>query len=169
MSNVALYTLASQYAQLAERLSAMDLDATTIADTIESTGITDEIAVKAQGYEMVARTLEMHNPAIDVEIERLSALKKQRATAAKGLRDYLKSQLQAMGITKVESPLFKIALQNNPPAVDLFEPELVPAEFLVYPEAPPAYPDKAAIKQAIKAGKEVPGARLTQGQRLAIS
>lgn len=169
MTNITLYQLAGNYLQLAERLSAMDLDADTIADTIESTGITDEIAVKAQGLEMVARNLEMHNPAIDAEIERLAALKKQRANTAKSLRDYLKDQMQVMGITKIECPFFKVALQNNPPSVDLYDAGMVPVEFMVYPEAPPAHPDKTAIKQAIKAGREVPGARLTQGQRLAIS
>jgi len=169
LTSVALYNLVGQYQQLAEKLSAMDLDATTIADTIESTGITDEIAVKAQGYEMVARTLEMHAPAIDVEIERLSALKKQRQKAAAGLRDYLKTQMIASGITKLESPLFKIALQNNPPAVDVFEPGTVPSEFMKQPEPPPPAPDKKAIAGALKAGIDVPGCRLVQGQRLAIS
>lgn len=169
MTSVALYNLVGQYHQLAEKLSAMDLDPATIADTIESTGITDEIAVKAQGYEMVARTLEMHAPAIDAEIERLTALKKQRQNAAKGLRDYLKAQMQAAGITKLESPLFKIALQNNPPAVDVYEPGLIPAEFMKQKPPPPPEVDKTAIKDAIKAGREVPGAKLSQGQRLAIS
>lgn len=169
MSNIALYTLVGQYQQLADKLSSMDLDADTIADTIESTGITDDIAVKAQGYEMVARTLEMHSPAIKAEIDRLSALMKQREKAATGLRSYLKEQMQAAGITKLESPLFKIALQNNPAAVDIFEPALVPMEFMTQPAPPPPSPDKKAIAGAIKAGIEVPGARLTQGQRLVVS
>lgn len=169
MTAVALYNLIGQYQQLAEKLSEGDFDAATIADTIESTGITDEIAVKAQGYEMVARTLEMHTPAIDAEIERLTALKKQRQSAARGLRDYLKQQLIAAGITKLESPLFKLAIQNNPPSVDVYEAALIPAEFLVQAPPPPPSLDKAAVKAAIKAGRDVPGVRLTQGQRLAVS
>lgn len=168
-TSVALYTLAGQYLQLAERLSNMDLDAQTVADTIEASGLTDEIAEKACGIEMVARTLEMHNPAIDAELERLTALKKQRQKAAAGLREYLKTHMIATGIQKIEAPLFKIRLQNNPPSVDLYEPELVPTEFLVFPEAPPAYPDKKAIAAAIKAGHEIAGARLVQGQRLVVA
>lgn len=164
-----LYQLTGSYLQLVQKLSESDLDAQTVADTIEASGITDEIAVKAQGLEMVARNLEQHNPAIDAEIERLSALKKQRANTAKGLRDYLKSQMQAMQITKIECPFFKVALQNNPPSVDLYDAGMVPVEFMVYPEAPPAHPDKKKIAAAIKSGREVPGARLNQGQRLAIS
>ena len=169
MTSVALYTLVGQYQQLAERLSNLDLDATTVADTIEASGITDDIAQKATGIEMVARTMEMHTPAIDAEIERLQALKKQRQNAAKGLRDYLKTNMIAAGIDKIESPLFKIRLQNNPPAVDVFEAGLIPTEYMTYPEAPPAYPNKKAIADKLKAGTDIPGARLVQGQSLRVS
>jgi hypothetical protein len=169
MTTVALYQLAGQYQQLAERLSNMDLDAQTVADTIEASGLTDEIAEKACGIEMVARTLEMHTPAIDAELERLTALKKQRQKAAAGLREYLKVHMQATGIQKIEAPLFKIRLQNNPPAVDVFEPDLVPIEFMTQPEPPPPAPDRKAIAGALKAGIDVPGAKLTQGQRLVVS
>lgn len=169
MTSVALYSLVGQYQQLAERLSSMDLDATTIADTIEASGITDEIAVKAQGIEMVARTMEQYTPAIDAEIERLQGLKKHRQRLAKGMRDYLKDNMLAAGILKIEAPLFKLSIQNNPPSVDVFEPGLVPTSFLVFPEAPPAHPDKKAIAAALKAGTDVQGCRLIQGQRLAIS
>lgn len=169
MTGLALYVLAGEYQQLAERLSSMDLDATTVADTIEASGLTEAIADKAMGIEMVARTIEMHTPAIDAEIERLTKLKKQRQAAASGLRDYLKKHMIAAQIEKIDGPLFKIKLQNNPAAVDIFEPGLVPAEFMTQPAPPPPAPDKKAIAGAIKAGIEVPGARLTQGQRLVVS
>jgi hypothetical protein len=169
MTGVALYALADQYKQLAERLASMDIDAQTVADTIEASGLTDDIAEKACGIEMVARTMEMHTPAIDAEIERLTALKKQRQKAAAGLRDYLKTHMIATGIQKIEAPLFKIKLQNNPPSVDLYEPDLIPLEYMFQPDTPPPAPDRTAIKAAIKAGKEVPGARMTQGQRLVVA
>lgn len=169
MTSIALYTLTGQYQQLAEKLSNMDLDATTVADTIEASGIVDDIAAKATGIELVARTMEQYTPTIESEIERLTALKKQRQKAAAGLRDYLKHNMIAAGITKLESPLFKVALRDNPPAVDVFEPGLIPGEFMSQPAPPPPAPNKAAIKEAIKSGREIPGARLTTSQRLVVS
>jgi hypothetical protein len=168
MGGVALFNLTGEYLALMNTLSDGDFDAQTIADTIEGSGLTEAIAEKACGVEMVARTIEMHVPAIDAEIERLAKLKKQRQTAAAALRDYLKRNLIAAGISKLESPLFKIALRDNPPAVDIFDASLLPSEFMTQPAPPPPAPDKAAIKAAIKAGEEVPGARLTQGQRLEV-
>jgi hypothetical protein len=169
MTGVALYHLAGEYQQLAERLSNMDLDAQTIADTIEGTGLTEAIAEKAMGVEMVARTMEMHVPAIDAELDRLTKLKKQRQAAAAGLREYLKVNMIAASIDKIEGPLFKIRLQSNPAAVDVFEADTVPERFWVQPETPPKTLDKKAIKKAIDAGEEVPGARLVQGKNLRVS
>jgi hypothetical protein len=41
-----------------------------VADTIESSGLTDEISAKAQGVLMVAKTTEQYVPAIEAEIAR---------------------------------------------------------------------------------------------------
>lgn len=168
MTEITLYTIADQYRQLADKLAHMDLDAQSVADTIEASGLLDDITEKASAIECVARTMEMHTPAIDAEIERLTALKKQRQKAAAALREYLKDQMIAMGITKIEAPLFKISLQDNPPAVDIYESGLLPLEYMVQPEPPPMAPDRRAIAAAIKSGKEVPGARLTKSKRLSI-
>ena len=168
MTGIALFEMTAQYRQLAEQLSNLDLDATTVADTIEASGIVDDIAQKATGIEMIARTMEMHNPAIDAEIERLKALKLHRVKAALGLREYLRNNMQAAGILKLESPLFKIRLQNNPPSVDVFEPGLIPESLMTKPIAPPPQPNKEAIKAEINAGRDVPGAKLVQTQRLVV-
>jgi len=167
----ALYALTGQYQQLAEKLAGMDLDAQTIADTIEASGLSDEITIKAQGIEMVARSAEMFNGAIDAEIERLQALKTSRQKIAQGLRDYLKLNMESVGIEKIECPLFKIAIKKNPPAVEILDEQQLPPEFWVKPEPKPpvARPDKAAIKKAIQAGQEVAGAKIVQGTRLDIS
>lgn len=170
MTGIALYHLTGQYLQLAEKLANMDIDAQTVADTIEASGITDEITAKAQGIEIVARTAELHCPAIDAEIERLQALKAQRQKVAQGLRDYLKSNMEAAGIEKIECVLFKISLKKNPPAVEIFDEKQIPAELLRTPEPKPpvAAPDKARIKELLNHGEDVPGAKLTQNTRIEI-
>ena len=94
----ALYALTNQYLALAEKLSDGDFDAATIADTIEASGINDEIAEKAQGLEYVARGAEAHNLAIDAEIARLQALKQHRMKVAAGLRGYLLDNMGGMWI-----------------------------------------------------------------------
>ena len=167
----ALYALTNQYLALAEKLSDGDFDAATIADTIEASGITDEIAEKAQGLEYVARGAEAHNLAIDAEIARLQALKQHRMKVAAGLRGYLLDNMQRMQIESIDCPMFSISIRKNPPAVEIFDQLSLPAQFMVVPEPKPpvAAPDKKAIAAAIKAGQEVPGAKLVQGVRLNVA
>lgn len=160
-----LYDLAGQYKQLAEQLATMDLDAQTVADTIEASGLVDDLQQKAQGILLVAKSAEQYLPAIDAEIERLQALKKRHQRVATGLRDYLQHHMQDAGIQRIECPLFQISLRQNPPAVQVWDETQVPAQFWVTPKP---NVNKTAIAAALKAGQDVPGARLTQSTRLDI-
>ena len=62
----ALYALTDQYRTLMESLDRMDMEAQTIADTIEASGIVDDIQTKAQGIEMVARESTKYVTLIDM-------------------------------------------------------------------------------------------------------
>jgi hypothetical protein len=161
-----LYDISAEYRATAEKLADMDLDEQTIADTLES--ISGAIEVKAQNIVFFARNMEATAASIKEAEANMAARRKALENRAEGLRRYLLGSLQYAGISKVECPYFKIAVQDNPPAVDVFEPALLPSEYMRQPEPPPPAPDKAAIKDALKAGKDVPGARLVQGKRLAI-
>lgn len=166
----ALFVLTNQYLALAEKLADGDFDAQTVADTIEASGISDELAIKAQGIEFVARGAEAHHAAIDAEIARLQALKAHRQKVANGLRAYLLDNMQRAGIEKIECPLFKLSIKKNPQSVEIIDPLSLPPEFWRTPEPKPpvAAPDKTAIKTALQAGTDVPGARLAQGVRLEV-
>jgi hypothetical protein len=164
----ALYVLSSQYAALSDKLDRLDLDDQTIADTIEASGLVDDIQTKAQGLLMVAAESNKYVPLIEMEIQRLKDLKATRERVSQGLRDYLKSCMESAGIEKIECPLWKISIQKNPPAVEIFDTLSIPSAYMTDPKPIPPAPDKALIKQAIKDGIEVPGARMTQSTRLAI-
>lgn len=170
MSELKLYEITSQYHQLSEKLADGDFDLVTIQDTIEASGLVDALQDKAQGIEFVAREAEKYCPLIDMEIERLQALKAQRAKVAQGLRDYLLRNMEAAGIERIECPLFKISIRKNPPAVEVLDDRQMPASFWVMPEPKPveARIDKKAIAAAIKAGQDVPGAMLVQHTKLVI-
>ena len=166
----ALFNISSQYLELADKLSNLDLDVATIEDTIEASGLVDDFTDKAQALEFVARGATAHNLAIDVEIARLTALKGRRESIAAGVRKYLMDNMIRTGISKITCPLFSISIQNNPPAVDVFDVLSLPPEFWRTPEPKPpvAAPDKNAIKAHLQAGEDVPGAKLVQSQRLNI-
>jgi len=162
----ALYELAAEYRADAEKLADMDLDEQTLADTLE--GLSGELEVKAQNVIMFTRNLEATAAAIKEAEAQMAARRKALENRAAGLRRYVLENMQFAGIQKIECPLFKLSIRDNPAAVDIYEPGLIPAQYMKQPEPPPPAPDKTAIKAAITAGTEVPGARLTKGTRLEI-
>ena len=153
---------------MAQLMNDRDFDETTIADTIEASGLPEQIADKAQGCEMVARTLEADVPAIDAEIKRLQDLKKARQAKAEALRKYVLDNMLACGIQRIDAPLFSISIAKNPPSVEIFDDRQIPADYFADPPPPPPRVDKKLIAQALKDGHDVPGAKLTQGYRLNI-
>lgn len=171
MTTPALYQLTGQWLALANKLSDMDLDSQTIADTIEGSDEQAAIEVKLQGYEMVARNIEAPLQAIDDEIARLQALRASAVKRGEMLRQRMHETMKAMGVEKISCPLFQISRRKNPTRTVIYEPGLIPAEFMRTPPPKPApapEPNKEAIKAALKEGKEVQGARLEQTERLEI-
>ena len=91
-----------------------------------------------------------------------------RATAARArrLREYLKGELERTEL-KLKAPDLKVRVQANPPRVMLEDPERLPEVFTETVSTVKVL--RAEIGRALKAGKEVPGARLERMTRLVIS
>lgn len=166
MTNLSLYQIASEFRDMVDHLTNTQDDAQAIADTIEAESY--PLEVKAQNVAYAIRNLEASAAAIKQAEQDMAERRKRIEKRAEQVRDYLKQCMELAGISKIDCPHFQLSIQKNPPSVDVFEPALVPAEFMSMPEPPPPSPDKAAIKMAIKVGRDVPGATLTTGTRLAI-
>lgn len=159
-----LYSLALEYRDAAAKLSELDLDPQTVADTLDS--LAGELEVKAVNVAMFARNLESLADQIKQAEAAMSARRKALENRAQSVRAYLLGAMQTTGVLKIEAPQFRLSVRDNPEAVEVFDAEQVPAEFMAPP--PPPAPDKTAIKTALKAGREVAGCRLTRAQRLEI-
>lgn len=166
MSLPSLYELAHDFRAVADKLADTDLDPQTIEDTLES--LSGDLETKAQNVACFVRNLESNAAAIKDAEAQMAARRKAIENRAARIKDYLLANMMVAGIQKVECPLFKVTVRENPPAVEIFEPGLIPSEFMKQPEPPPPAPDKTAIKEAIKAGQDVPGCKLTRGVRLEI-
>lgn len=163
----ALYEIAAAYRADAERLAELDLDPQTLADTLES--MSGELEVKAQNVAFVARNIEALAASIKEAENAMATRRKAMESRAASLRSYLLRNMQLAGVQKIEGPYLRMSIKNNPAAVDVFDAAQIPSDYMRQPEPPPPAPDKTAIKEALKAGVDVPGARLTQSQRLDIA
>ena len=166
MSNLALYQLSQNYIEALDFLTdpEADLPVEAVNDTLE--GLEGELQDKAVNVAMFLRNMEATAEAIKAAEEAMARRRKVFESRVKWLKDYLKGSMEYTGITKIECPYFKLAIQKNPPVVNILNEEAIP---VVFKEKVVTWKiDKTGIKEAIKAGQPVPGAELVNGTRLAI-
>jgi len=162
----ALYVLAQEYRAAAEQLADLDIDAQTISDTLES--LSGDFEGKSVAVAMFARNIEASAEQIKLAEKAMAERRKSLEKKAAHIREYLLSCMLATGINKIECPHFVLAVKKNPPAVVVEDEQQIPERFMRQPEPPPPAVDKKAIAEALKAGENVPGARMGSGFRLDI-
>lgn len=125
----------------------------------------DQLQAKAVNYAKVIANYQAESDAIDQEIKRLKAMKESRDKKVEWLKESVKKAMLVSGIEKVESPLFKISVRRSE-AVEVDVVEALPNAFQNVKNVVTA--DKVAIKEAIKRGENVLGARLVENFNLQI-
>jgi hypothetical protein len=136
-----------------------------VADTLES--MAGELETKAQSVGHMVRILEADAAAVKQWAKDAAERAKAIEARADSLREYLTRTLLACGISKVNGPGIALSFRKST-AVVIDDEAQLPAEFMRQPEPPPPAPNKAAICEALKAGRDVPGARLEPHQNLQI-
>lgn len=79
---------------------------------------------------------------------------------ARDARNVLAETMATTGATQVRTESHVVAVREGSRIVDVFEPKTIPPRYM---RQPPAAPDKAQIAADLKAGVDVPGARLSNG------
>jgi len=125
----------------------------------------EQLQAKAGNYAKVIANIQSDADAIETEIKRLKAMKESKERAITRLKDALRDAMLVSAIDKIESPLFKLALRRSE-AVEVDMVEALPNAYQNVKNVVTA--DKVAIKEAIKRGENVYGARLVENFNLQI-
>ena len=107
---------------------------------------------------------------LDNAIKELQARKKHMQTRHDWLKQYLLVNMQENGISEISAldSTFSAKIKTNPPKLIIDDAGKIPADLYVYPDAPPPHPNNELIKEKLKAGEVIEGARLEQGKRVDI-
>lgn len=134
------------------------------------TDLKDEInaLVVSKGRDLIYVLKKQDNyvEAIDEEIKRLQALKKSYTKKKENLSNYIKMCMIANNIKAIETPIGKLSVVNNAESVEIYDESLIDKKFIKTKVEETI--SKTDIKNAIKNGEEVQGARLVRNTRLAI-
>ena len=159
---VTLYQIEQEYINLAETLIENGGELTPELET-QLTITKDQLQNKGVCYGMVIKDIEAENDVIDAEIKRLTELKKSRSKAIDRLKDNLSQAMQLFELEEIKTPLIKINFRSS----QSVEVDVNLDQKYVKTTVSTA-PDKVAIKEAIKSGVEVTGARLVTNQNIQI-
>lgn len=165
---MSLYQLTKEYEALYAQIDEIPEDA--FADTLE--GLQGEFSEKADNLACFIKGLKAEADDIKAEAAALKERESAKRTKADRLRAYLLQQMAAVGLKKIESSRNVITVAKAPAKLVVddgftrWAEEQGRNDLLTYktPE-----PNKTAIKDAVKAGNEIPFVRMEdEGQSLRI-
>ena len=168
--SLSLYTLSSQVEQLLNSPDAIDPETGELsAALVDALAMTKDKGVSVCAYilnqELTVKAMSEHIARIN---ERAAAIERK----TEKLREYLATSMKRAGISEITAHdgTFGAKLYvERDSAVEIFDEAQIPAEFMKAPPTPKAKPSKTDISKAIKAGREVPGAKIVKRDRLELA
>lgn len=155
-----LYSIQGKYQQLLNL--AEQLDPELLKDTLES--IDDELETKAENVAFVIKELEGQSLILEKETKRLVERKNTINNNVKRLKQSLFDAMITANKQKIKTNLFTLDIRKNPQSI-FVEDESKLFNYLI---EQPKKLDKTKLKDDLKKGIEVEGAKLIQTERLQI-
>ena len=158
-----LYELQGEYQRLYQLAEEEELTLEDIQDTLES--LDGEMEDKAVGYAMVMKDIEGQIDVIKKEVERLNSKVKTLNNNKDRMKNALQDAMIQTDNKEIKTDLFNFKIQNNPPSVKVLQESEIPEQYFI-PQEPKL--DKKGILAELKAGKDIQGVEMVQGQSLRI-
>src|SRR4051794_17703682 len=154
--SLSLYEIEAELIEAAER--AVDGDETALLI------LSEYLEQSKEKRDRVAGALRMYDVQIRAHEDEIARLR-DRNDRLKRQKERLMTQvvsiIQSLGLQKLEGKFSTLTVVNNPPSVEVRDPDAVPAEFKEIRQD--IQIKKSEIARALKQGIEVPGADLKLG------
>ena len=157
MSNLSLYNITDKFIEIMDKVQ----DGEITEEEYNELG--QELAVALQNKSIgiigYIQNKEALIDAVDTQIKRLQELKKAESNSIDKFKQYVKENMEKLGIQKLETEIGKMSITKNPLSIEIQNEDERPAEFKQ--EVVTTKIDKTAIKNYFKeTGEIVPGVRI---------
>lgn len=159
-----LYELTAQYRDVLDGIY-VDTETGEIVGGTELDKLEGAINDKAEAIAVVIKEKTAFADACKAEIDQLNKRQKSALREADFLKEYLKTNLDALSIPKLKTPRCSISFRTSY-SVDITDKEKIPTAFMVSKTT--VEPDKVAIKEAINNGELVDGAVLVTKRNIQV-
>ena len=157
MSDLTLYNITNKFAELMDMAENGELTEEQYNALGEQ--LTLELQQKGSGIIGYTQNEEAFIEAVDFQIKRLQDLKKARQNKLEKFKQYVKENMDMLGITKMDTELGTLSIAKNPMSVEIENEEEIPKEFKQ--QVITTKIDKTAIKNHFKAtGEIIPGVKI---------
>lgn len=144
-----------------------DLDPTVLADSLDAIQDTREVK-----WDNIATWIDHNNATanwITQRIKELQDKKKYLENQSKNLMTYLTDSIDDAGYKEARTANHILKPRNYKASVVIGDPDKLPMTFVHTETKIISRPDKKAIYTALKAGQEVPAAKLVPNRKTVIS
>ena len=159
-----MYELTEMYQNIWDLVGDDEVDLDVLEKALSQ--VEDTIEIKAESMAKLVKGIDGDVSALKEEESRLAKRRKALENKQTNIKLYLENQLKFMGIDKVKTPLFTVALQNNPPSVNILDETLIPEQYKKSVTTVSLV--KKDILDALKLGQVIEGAEIKQGKSLRI-
>lgn len=156
-----LYNMASSYESLKGR---DDLDQEAMQDTLNS--ILDSMGVKIDNIASLMDSNKSDIDFLDKKIKLLTSTKKALINQNKWLNGYIVDSLDQAHMKRIRTDNHIITTRNYRASTIIEDEDKIPVDYVEIVKTQKA--DKKAIYEKLKAGEDVPGARLVPNRKAVI-
>ena len=164
MSKNSLYEITEKYLQVFDNLQ-IDEETGTVINIEDIEAVAGEFEEKAESVALYIKNLDAFAASLKAEEEALNERRKSAERRVDQMKNYLTFCLSSAGHDKFETPKVKVSFRKSV-LVTIDDEKALPADYVV--ETVTTKPDKTAIRKAIQAGFEIPGATLSENRNILI-
>lgn len=163
MESKSLYSITTEYRMLMQEIE--ECEGVLTPELEEGLQINkEELVVKSENYVHVIKSQEAYLSAIDNEIKRLQALKKQKEKAVDVLKSYLLQAVENFGT--FTSGFFTFSTRKSSSVEVFCDVNDLPSTYKTAKVTMTA--DKAEIKKALQSGEQIDGCAIIEKHNLQI-